>query len=82
MRTGRCLLLGQMLQLSFRIRFWGYMQPLLASSWMVHRAPQGWYPSQRLQVHEALHAYTIGAAFAGLAERSLGRIVPGYLADL
>lgn len=44
--------------------------------------PQGWYPNQRLQVHEALHAYTIGAAFAGLAERSQGRIVPGYLADL
>ncbi|MBN2549122.1 MAG: amidohydrolase family protein, partial [Anaerolineales bacterium] len=44
--------------------------------------PQGWYPEQRLTVQEALQAYTQGAAYAAGMEDRLGRLAPGYLADL
>ncbi|HYN88414.1 MAG TPA: amidohydrolase, partial [Ardenticatenaceae bacterium] len=41
----------------------------------------GWYPEERLSIHEALAAYTVGPAqVAGSADR-LGRLLPGYLAD-
>jgi predicted amidohydrolase YtcJ len=43
---------------------------------------QGWYPEQRVSVDEALQAYTIGAAFAAGLENRLGKLTPGYLADL
>lgn len=44
--------------------------------------PDGWYSEQRLTLSEALRAYTYGAAYAGGMERSLGRLAPGYHADL
>ncbi|MCU0485057.1 MAG: amidohydrolase [Anaerolineales bacterium] len=43
---------------------------------------QGWYPSQRLTVLEALHGYTTGPAYAAGMEDRLGKLAPGYLADL
>lgn len=43
--------------------------------------PEGWYPEQRLTLHEALAAYTRGAAYAANAEHRLGMLAPGYLAD-
>jgi predicted amidohydrolase YtcJ len=42
----------------------------------------GWYPTQKLTLTEALQAYTIGAAYAANAENRLGKLTPGYLADL
>ena len=42
----------------------------------------GWRPEQRLSVHEALQAYTLGAAYTAGLEDSLGRLAPGFLADL
>jgi hypothetical protein len=42
----------------------------------------GWYPDQRLTVEEAIHGYTMGAAYAGYSEHELGSIEPGKLADL
>ncbi len=44
--------------------------------------PDGWYPEQKLTVMEALQAYTLGPAFAANADGRLGRLAPGYLADL
>jgi predicted amidohydrolase YtcJ len=43
---------------------------------------QGWYPRQRLSVQEALEAFTLGPAYAAGMENDLGRLSPGYLADL
>ena len=43
---------------------------------------QGWHPEQCLTVDDALHAYTTGAAFAAGMEDKLGKLSPGYLADL
>jgi predicted amidohydrolase YtcJ len=42
----------------------------------------GWYPEQKLNLHEALSAYTRGAAYAANAERRLGQLAENYLADL
>jgi predicted amidohydrolase YtcJ len=43
--------------------------------------PGGWTPDQRLTRAEALHGMTLGAAYAAHAERDLGSIEPGKLAD-
>jgi predicted amidohydrolase YtcJ len=43
---------------------------------------EGFVPSQRLSVAEAVDAYTIGAAFAGRREKSEGSIEAGKAADL
>ena len=45
-------------------------------------SPQGWHPEQRLAFSEALEAYTTGAAYAAGMEDRLGKLSPGYLADL
>lgn len=42
----------------------------------------GWYPSQCLTIDEAIHGYTLGAAYAGYMERDCGSIEAGKLADL
>jgi predicted amidohydrolase YtcJ len=44
--------------------------------------PDGWTPSARVTVDESLRAYTIGAAYAAGMDDRLGRLAPGYLADL
>ena len=43
---------------------------------------EGWNPSARLTVDEALRGYTIGPAYAAGMEDRLGRLAPGFLADL
>ena len=54
------------------------LDPLLG----VHHAVNAPVPAQRLSVTEALRAYTRGAAYAGFDEDRLGRVAPGYRADL
>jgi predicted amidohydrolase YtcJ len=39
------------------------------------------YPEQRLTVNEALHGFTMGAAYASGEEAVKGSISPGKLAD-
>lgn len=41
----------------------------------------GWLPNQRLTREEALHAFTLGAAYAAFQEDELGSLEPGKLAD-
>jgi predicted amidohydrolase YtcJ len=43
---------------------------------------EGWYPEARLSVDEALCGFTTGPAYAAGMEDCLGRLAPGYLADL
>jgi hypothetical protein len=42
----------------------------------------GWYPNQRLSLHEALNGYTTGSAFTAGTENRTGKIKAGYLADV
>ena len=44
--------------------------------------PGGWIPEERITVAQAVHAYTIGSAFAEHQEAVKGSIEPGKLADL
>jgi predicted amidohydrolase YtcJ len=44
--------------------------------------PEGWVPEQKISVAEAVHAYTVGSAFASLEERRKGSLEVGKLADL
>lgn len=44
--------------------------------------PGGWYPAECLTLAEALRGYTLGAAEAVGQAHQLGRLAPGYLADL
>jgi len=40
-----------------------------------------YYPEQKLNIHQAIYAYTWGAAYAEFEERTKGILAPGYLAD-
>jgi predicted amidohydrolase YtcJ len=58
--------------------------PLLGLRDLVERRSAGGTvlaPNERLTRAEALRAYTYGSAYAGFAERRVGRLEPGYLAD-
>ena len=44
--------------------------------------PEGWYPAERVTVWEAVHGYTLGAAYAGGMDDWVGSLMPGKLADL
>lgn len=46
------------------------------------RRPEGWIPEQKITVAEALRCYTTDGAWALFAEGEIGRIAPGYRADL
>ncbi|MBK8263193.1 MAG: amidohydrolase family protein [Nannocystis sp.] len=46
-------------------------------------APEGgWLPDQRLDLDQALAAFTRGAAYAAFRDDHLGLLAPGYQADL
>ncbi len=44
--------------------------------------PEGWIPNERLTMGEALKGYTLGPAFCAGMENRLGKLAPGFLADL
>ena len=62
--------------------FWGLHAAVTRRNAAGAPGPDGWYPEQRLSVLEALRAYTTGAAYAAGTEDRLGRLAPGYYADL
>jgi predicted amidohydrolase YtcJ len=43
--------------------------------------PEGWFPAQRVDIHDALLCYTRNAAYAGFADSGTGTLTPGALAD-
>lgn len=46
------------------------------------KTPNGWVSEQKITVAQAVHAYTVGSAFAEHQEAVKGSIAPGKLADL
>jgi predicted amidohydrolase YtcJ len=62
--------------------FWGLHAAVTRRRPDASPSPGGWYPEQKLTLPEALNAYTTGPAYAANAEHRLGRLAPGYLADL
>jgi predicted amidohydrolase YtcJ len=47
----------------------------------IHCAVNAPHPDQRVSVAEAIHAYTLGAAYAAFEEHSMGSLEPGKFAD-
>ncbi len=62
--------------------FWGLHAAVTRRRQDGSPSPEGWYPRQRLTLDQALAGYTTGPALAAGQENRLGRIAPGYLADL
>ncbi len=44
--------------------------------------PEGWYPQERITLTEAFSGFISGPSFASGMEKKLGKLSPGYLADL
>jgi len=44
--------------------------------------PQGWYPEQKISLSSALQGFTTGPAHAAGMENRLGKLSPGFQADL
>jgi len=44
--------------------------------------PGGWFPEQKISLDEAIHAFTVGSAYAEFAENFKGTLTAGKLADL
>jgi predicted amidohydrolase YtcJ len=62
--------------------FWGLHAAVTRRRADGSPGPDGWIPEERLTVGEALLAYTTGAAYASGREDRLGKLAPGYFADL
>ncbi len=45
-------------------------------------SPGGWVPEQKISVRDAVHAYTMGSAYASFQDHRKGSLEPGKLADL
>ena len=62
--------------------FWGLHAAVTRQRANGSPGPEGWYPEQRLNIKEALQAYTQGPAYAADMQERLGKLAPGFLADL
>jgi predicted amidohydrolase YtcJ len=62
--------------------FWGLHAAVTRRRQDGSPGPEGWYPAQKLSLLEALQGFTSGPASAAGVESRLGRLAPGYLADL
>jgi hypothetical protein len=44
--------------------------------------PSGWYPAQRMSLHDTLRAYCVGPTIASNETGQKGKLIPGLLADM
>ncbi len=56
--------------------FWGLHAAVTRQRADQSPSPDGWYPEQKIDLTQALYAYTSGAAYAGGWESQLGKIAP------
>jgi predicted amidohydrolase YtcJ len=62
--------------------FWGLHAAVTRRRLDGSPGPQGWHPDQRLSIQEALRGFTAGPAYVAYLDDRLGKLAPGYLADL
>jgi hypothetical protein len=82
LQAGACLALGSDAPVESPNPFLGLHAAVTRRRADGSPGPEGWYPAQRLTLAEALHGFTTGAAYAAGMEDRLGRLAPGFLADL
>lgn len=62
--------------------FWGIHAAVARRRVDGSPSPLDWYPEQRLNVEQAITAYTANPAYAAGMENQLGKLASGFLADL
>ena len=62
--------------------FWGLHAAITRRRADGSPGPDGWYPEQRIDIHQAIQVYTTGAAYAAGLEQSQGKLMPGFFADM
>jgi len=62
--------------------FWGLHAAVTRRRPDGYPHPEGWHPKQKLTITEALAGYTTGPAYQAGMEDRLGKLAPGFLADL
>ena len=82
LQNGAQLALGSDAPVESPNPFWGLHAAVTRQRADGSPGPEGWYPQQRLSMQQAIEGYTLGAAYAAGMEDRLGKLVPGYLADL
>src|SRR5271157_106659 len=80
--SGACLAFGSDAPVESPNPFWGLHAAVTRRRADGSPGLDGWYPEQRLTFQEALEGFTLGPAYAAGMEDRLGRLAPGYLADL
>ncbi|MCZ7574010.1 MAG: amidohydrolase [Ardenticatenaceae bacterium] len=79
--SGATLALGSDAPVASPNPMWGLFTALTRQD-LHGRPPAGWYPHERLTIHQAIAAYTVGPARVAGNDDRLGRLLPGFLADL
>ncbi len=80
--TGATLVFGSDAPVESPNPFWGLHAAVTRRRHDGSPGPEGWVPEQRVTLAEALAAYTIAPHELMGPDRRLGRLAPGYLADL
>jgi predicted amidohydrolase YtcJ len=62
--------------------FWGLHAAITRRRPNGYPGPEGWHPNQKISIGDALAGYTTGPAYQAGMEDRLGKLAPGYLADL
>ena len=62
--------------------FWGLHAAVTRQRSDGSPGTEGWHPEQRLSIQQAIEGYTLGPAYAAGMEDRLGKLSPGFLADL
>jgi predicted amidohydrolase YtcJ len=62
--------------------FWGLHAAVTRQRHSGYPSPEGWYPQEKLTLQQALESYTIHPAHVAGWGNRIGRLAPGYHADL
>lgn len=81
-KNGAKLALGSDAPVESPNPFWGLHAAVTRQRADGSPGSRGWYPEQRLSIQQAIEGYTLGPAYAAGMENQLGKLDPGYLADL
>jgi predicted amidohydrolase YtcJ len=62
--------------------FWGLHAVVTRRRMNGEPGAEGWRSEQRISLAEALYSFTVGPAYAAGLENRLGKLLPGFIADL
>jgi predicted amidohydrolase YtcJ len=80
--NGATLALGSDAPVESPNPFWGLHAAVTRQQLDGSPGPDGWYPAQKLTLKETLRGFTYGPAYTANVDDRMGKLAPGYLADL